>query len=212
MAKSRRTSVRKEPRQERSRETVEAITRATARILARDGYEAASTNRIADEAGVSVGSLYQYFPNKDAIVAALIDAHAEEMFEVFRAELASVATADLESAARAVVAAQVAAHKVNPRLHRVFLEQMPKVGMLDRLHEVQRRSEALVRLYLEARRDELRVTDLDLASFIVVIAVEAVTHTAVVGRAEHLDNPAFVDEVAALCVRYLRREERPRAR
>lgn len=203
MAATSKLAARKAPRQERSKDTVGSILRATARILTRDGYEGASTNRIAEVAGVSVGSLYQYFPSKDAIVAALIDAHCEEMFEVFRRELVAVAGADLEHAARAVVAAQIEAHKVNPRLHRVFLEQLPKVGMLKRFHEIGRRSEALVRTYLEARRGEMRPANLDLAAFLLVTTVEAVTHAAVIDQPERLDDPDFVPEVTALCVRYL---------
>jgi len=203
MVAARKLSARKEPRQERSKDTVGNILRAAARILTRDGYEGATTNRIAEVAGVSVGSLYQYFPNKDSIVAALIDDHCEEMFEVFRKELASLAGADLETAARGVVAAQVEAHKVNPKLHRVFLEQLPKVGMLERFHEINRRSELLVRTYLESRRDEIRPANLDLAAFLLVTAVEAVTHAAVLGRGEQLEASDFIDEVATLCVKYL---------
>jgi AcrR family transcriptional regulator len=63
---------RKKPRQPRSRFTVEAIVEAATRILERDGLVALNTNRVAEVAGVSVGSLYQYFPNKDALLAALI--------------------------------------------------------------------------------------------------------------------------------------------
>ncbi len=208
MAKDRRLSARKEPRQDRSRETVDGILRAAARILARDGYEAATTNRIAEVAGVSVGSLYQYFPNKDAIVAALVDAHSEAMFEVFRRELASLGDADLETAARRVVTAQLEAHKVDPRLHRVFVEQLPKMGMLARFHEITRRSVLLVRTWLEAHRDEVRPRNLDLAAFLLVTTVEALTHAAVLDQHERLHDPDFVDEVVALCVRYLDAGER----
>lgn len=71
------TSPRKSPRQERSRLTVERILDAAARIFQDQGYAGATTNEIADEAEVSVGSLYQYFPNKDAILVALTRRHIE---------------------------------------------------------------------------------------------------------------------------------------
>jgi AcrR family transcriptional regulator len=71
------TSPRKSPRQERSRRTVERILDASARIFQEDGYAGATTNEIACEAEVSVGSLYQYFPNKDAILVALTRRHIE---------------------------------------------------------------------------------------------------------------------------------------
>lgn len=64
---------RRTPTQRRSRETVAVILEAAARILASDGADALSTNHIAEVAGVSVGSLYQYFPDRDSLVAALVD-------------------------------------------------------------------------------------------------------------------------------------------
>ena len=68
---------RKVPGQARSRETVSVILEASARILESDGPRDFNTNAIAVKAGVSVGSLYQYFPNKDAIVLALIGSYEE---------------------------------------------------------------------------------------------------------------------------------------
>ena len=72
--------------------TVNALLEATARILIREGFDKASTNRIAEVAGVSVGSLYQYFPGKEALVAALIDRHNQEVMQVVRGELAQAMT------------------------------------------------------------------------------------------------------------------------
>ena len=62
---------RKRPLQERSRSTVDVVLEAAAQVLERDGYTATTTDLIAERAGVSIGTLYQYFPNKDAILLAL---------------------------------------------------------------------------------------------------------------------------------------------
>lgn len=67
-----RTAVRKRPTQARSSSMVEAILQAAAELLDHDAPESYTTNRIAARAGASIGSLYQYFPSKDAITAALI--------------------------------------------------------------------------------------------------------------------------------------------
>ncbi|HAE49181.1 MAG TPA: TetR family transcriptional regulator, partial [Tistrella mobilis] len=77
------TSPRKRPVQARSRATVETILDGAAHILIRDGFDRATTTRIAEAAGVGIGSLYQYFPSKEAVVAALIDRHAAALIRVF---------------------------------------------------------------------------------------------------------------------------------
>ena len=102
----------------------------------------------------------------------------------------------------------VDAHRVNPRLHRALVEQVPRVGRLENIQAIDREAYALVRAYLEAHANELSVPDLDVASFICVAAVEALTHAAVVNRPDVLTDKAgvLVDEVTRLVVRYLREQ------
>src|SRR5262245_9298377 len=207
MATKTRTNPRKPASQERLRLTVEALIGATARILMKDGYDRASTNRIADAAGVSIGSLYQYFPSKEALVAAVIDRHTQEMMQMLRNALVKVAMRPIEEAARELVRVMIEAHGVNPKLHRVLVEQVPRVGRLDNIEAMDREAYALVRSYLEAHRDELGVPDTDMAAFVCVTTVEALTHAAMVHRREVLSDErtdGFVDEVTALILRYLK--------
>src|SRR3546814_10706684 len=100
MARKLSTNPRKHASQARSRATVDALVEATARILVSEGYDLANTNRIAEKAGVSIGSLYQYFPGKDALVAAVIDRHKEEVMRVVRSALAEVDALPVEAAVR----------------------------------------------------------------------------------------------------------------
>ncbi len=81
--------MRKSPKQQRSRDMVERLLDATATCLATQGLDATTTNHIAEEAGVSIGSLYQYFDDKDALVHALLERMGREMRARFsqRAEL-----------------------------------------------------------------------------------------------------------------------------
>ncbi len=198
------TEPRKEPRQERARATVDAILSATARILVKEGYDRASTNKIAEAAGVSVGSLYQYFPSKEALVAALIERHSQEMMRCLE-EKAATTTADtpLRTVVRDVVQAMVDAHRVDPRLHRVLMEQVPRVGALKRLGEIDARALELIRAYLEMRRREVRPSNLKLASFLMASLVEAVTHGAVLLHHEYLADEMLVDETTEVICRYL---------
>jgi AcrR family transcriptional regulator len=208
MARKPATRPRKHASQERSRATVDALIEATARILVREGFDKASTNRIAEVAGVSVGSLYQYYPGKEALVAAVIDRHNQDIMQVVRGAAAQVAAQPVDKAVRRLVAVAIEAHRVNPKLHRVLAEQLPRTGRLADVETFNREAQALFRAYLESHRDELRVVDLDLAAFVCVTSIEALTHTAVLHRSDLLDDKAvatLVDEATRLVVGYLRR-------
>jgi AcrR family transcriptional regulator len=201
-----RTKPRKSPAQQRSQLTVAALLKATAHILVKEGYESASTNRIAEAAGVSIGSLYQYFPSKEALVAAVVDRHMQEMLQLLRAVVDGVREQPLEVATRELVRVMIDAHRVDPKLHRALVEQVPRVGRLENISAIDSEAYRLIRAYLEAHRDELRVPDLDLAAFVCVATVEALTHGAVVNRPDVLSDKAgvFTDEVTRLVVGYLR--------
>ncbi len=207
MARRPQTNPRKTASQKRSRLTVDALVEATARVLTKEGYDRASTNKIAAMAGVSIGSLYQYFPSKEALVAAVIERHTQELSRVVRDTFLKVASRPIDIAVRELITAAIEAHRVDPRLHRVLDEQIPRTGQLDNIDAVVRNACALFRGYLEAHRSEIDIADLDLAAFILVTTVEALTHAAVLHRPDILaDNKAmrFVDEVAGLVLRYLR--------
>ncbi|WP_312164827.1 TetR/AcrR family transcriptional regulator [Phenylobacterium sp.] len=201
------TNPRKNASQARSRATVDALVEATARILVREGFERASTNRIAAQAGVSIGSLYQYFPGKEALVAAVIARHNRDLMRVTGDALAQVAAAPIETGVRTLVAAAIEAHRIDPQLHRVLAEQTPRTGALADVELFHREAHGLFRGYLEDHRDELGDLDLDLAAFVCVTSIEALTHTAVIHRADILAGDAvatLVDEAARLVIGYLR--------
>ncbi len=205
MARRPQTNPRKKASQARSRATVDALIEATARVLIKEGYDRASTNKIADMAGVSIGSLYQYFPSKEALVAAVIERHTQELSDVVRGAMDRVASSPIEVAARALVSAGIVAHSADPKLHRVLAEQVPRVGRLENIDAAERNGRAFLRDYLEVHRDEIGIADLDLAAFILITTVEALTHNAVLRRPDLLEKPgAFVEEVTGLVLRFLR--------
>jgi AcrR family transcriptional regulator len=205
MARAVRTIPRKSASQQRSRAMVQTLLDATARVLVREGYDRASTNRIAAVAGVSVGSLYQYFPNKEALVAALVARHNRETLQLVRDALKRVTSSDLQTAMRELVKAAVDAHLVDPALHRIFAEQVPRMGQLAKIEALQREAFLLFRSYLEERRNEISVRDLDATTSICVTTVEALTHEFVINKPDILDGDRdrFIDEVTLLMVGYL---------
>ena len=207
MVRRPQSNPRKEASQARSRLTVDTLLEATARVLKKEGYDRASTNKIAAAAGVSIGSLYQYFPSKEALVAAVIERHTQELSQVVHKALLKVAGRPFEIAVRELVAAAIDAHRVDPKLHRVLAEEVPRTGRLENIEAVERNARKLFRDYLEAHRSKIAVADLDLAAFIFVTTVEALTHSAVLRNPDILADEkakAFVDEVTRLVLRYLR--------
>jgi len=198
-----KTTPRKRPRQHRSKATVETILTATARILIKHGFDGLTTNAVATAAGVSIGSLYQYFPNKEALVAALIEAHVEKMNKAVLAELSRVATLPVAEAARCVIELMIRAHAIDPKLHRVLTEQVPRVGRLGKLRELDEICHRMVAGLLAARHRELAIHDPDLAAFLLVSTIEAVVHRAALLYPHRLEDPRLIDEATLLVTRYL---------
>jgi AcrR family transcriptional regulator len=198
-----RTSPRKKPRQQRSQDTVDCILDATARVLCTTGYDRASTNRIALAAGVSVGSLYQYFPSKEALVAGLVERHTAQMTSLVKGKLAEVASAPLDVAVRTMIQSMFDAHAVDPKLHKVLIEQVPRIGKLEEVVGLEREVEVLVALLLESRRKELRRVKLGAAAFVLCQVVEAVTHAAVLAELEEPRRGEVAAELTDMVLRYL---------
>jgi AcrR family transcriptional regulator len=198
-----RTTPRKRPRQDRAKATVDSILEATARVLVKQGFDGLNTNAVATSAGVSIGSLYQYFPNKEALVSALLERHMEDMNAVVLAELTRVAKLPVAEAARCVVELSIKAHAVDPALHQVLTEQVPRVGKLAKLRDLDELCHRMVAGLLAARRHELAIRDPDMAAFIIVSAIESVIHRAALLYPQRLRDPRLIDETTLLVTRYL---------
>ena len=109
---------RKKPRQERSLVTYDAILEAATRIFGERGYAGATTNDIAELAGVSIGSLYQYFPNKDALIGALQSHHKHEIAAAVKTVLDAASDRSIRESVAALVGAWFAIHLRDVRFHR----------------------------------------------------------------------------------------------
>ncbi len=203
MAAKIRTAPRKNPRQQRSQEMVQKILDAASKVLVREGYDRATTNRIAKVAGISVGSLYQYFPNKESLVAALAARHSEAMWAVYMRSAQALAGQPLAVAAAEHIRKDIAAHAVDPKLHKVFVEQVPRVGTLEKVDEIGRKVVGLIRSRLDQHKDEIVPKDLDMATFVVFHVSQALVRAAIVEHPEYLEDSRLADEITAVVVRYL---------
>ena len=197
---------RKLPRQSRSRATVEAVITAAAQVLIEEGYEGATTARIAERAGVSIGSLYQYFPNKEALIASLIERHCEEIVATMRQALEDPAHATLEDGFRAVIRAGTTAHRLDPRLHKILNEQVPRVGKLARVMDTSRQITAAIERFLRAHAAELAAgRDPAVAAIVIETSIEALAHKAVIHRRDLLANGLIERETLRLITGYVSR-------
>ncbi len=198
-----RFRARKQPRQQRAVETRRAILDAAAHIFAEYGYAAGTTNRIAEAADLSIGSLYQYFPNKDAILSALTDAHVDAGTALLRERTAAGLPESLEDLLRLFVRASIDNHRNETRLHRVLFEEAPRSpALLDRLHQTEEDAVSSAKALLDSR-SEVTVADTGFAARMVVTTVESLTH-----RLLACDKPAdaeqLEDGIVTMLAGYLR--------
>src|SRR5580698_8674389 len=120
-----KTHHRREPQQRRARETVEAILDAVVRILKREGVAAVTTNHVAEVAGVSIGSVYQYFPDKRAIFSALHQRHIQQIDRIVETTLVEHAASSMDEFVSAMVEAMIDAHKTDPELYELLMTEVP---------------------------------------------------------------------------------------
>jgi AcrR family transcriptional regulator len=125
MKASERASTRREPKQQRARQTVDAVLEGVQRVLRRQGAEAITTNRVAEAAGVSIGSLYQYFPDKQAIFTALHDRHVDGVRQVIERTMIDCCAASLEELTRELVERLANVHAEDAELHEVISVAVP---------------------------------------------------------------------------------------
>jgi len=196
------TELRKAPRQSRSGATFDAVVEAAARILAEGGSPGLTTNRIARRAGVSVGSLYQYFPNKLAVVRALLER------EVGRAEALRPAALDdpsrpLGERLRAAVDWHCDASAADPRLSRALR------ALVDRALPASQRA-ALASLRAERTRrtvasmlQTVAGPDAERCAFVVEVCLDALVAAALARHPDWLRSDAFRAQVARLLSRHL---------
>lgn len=188
-ARKKRPQPRRSPIQGRAQHTVEAILKAAAQILERHGSDAATTNAIAGRAGVSIGSLYQYFADRDALIDELVRRHIEAMQVVLGEALAGIRTRPLPEAVAQLVAAIVASHRVAPRLHQALHQ-----ATTNRAHPTIDRFEAdLERLVAAAlcEQVELRLAAPELLANALVQALGGLVRATLRRNPERLDDPAM---------------------
>jgi AcrR family transcriptional regulator len=192
--------MRKEPRQARSRATVEAVVEAGARILSKQGWNGFTTNKVAEAAGVSIGSLYQYFPDKLSLVDAIRRRHIDDSLDAIRSALAE--TEALTVFVEALVTNLIEAHSLHPGLHRVLLDEVP--GLEAYRHPNHQIEAQYLSLFTQAAAiygSQSRDVAASTVGLVLSDAIDGVIHNA--ARRGRLHEPAIRDELVRLVCAYL---------
>ena len=204
MPKQAPTTARKQPRQARAQATVNAVLEATVQVLEREGLDAATTTRIAEVAGVSIGTLYQYFSHRDAIFNALQDREFDRAVALIEGILSS---GNLERSPRETVGAVVkglaATYAACPGLHRMLAIEGLRVAKAERVYAFDLRVISIIRHFLSATRAPLRRKNVDAAAFVAYQSVRATMLASLLERPPGLGQEELIAEVADLVLRYL---------
>lgn len=199
---------RNRPKQSRSRATVSAILDAMIRVLDQEGYEAATTTRVAEVAGVSIGTLYQYFSNRDAILDGLQDRELSRAWEFMEAVLNQAHRFSERELARTVIRGLLDLYAAAPGLHRVLVIEGLRVTPPDRVHAFDVRMVSTIRSFLVAGNLRVRRENLDAAAFVIFQSVRATMLARLLEAPANLDDDTLVEELTDLIVRYVVDESR----
>ncbi|MFH9419770.1 TetR/AcrR family transcriptional regulator [Streptomyces sp. NPDC017529] len=193
---------RKQPRQARAEATRQRILTAAAHVFAEYGYAAGTTNRIAERARVSIGSLYQYYPNKDAILMELVTRHLDAGIAAADSHRDGQLPESLEETIRLFVRTSIGNHLDDPQLLRVMAEQAPRAPeLLDKIYRHKQARTAYVH-DLIAGHPEVEVEDTQVAARLVVATIELVVHQ-LLAAPDPVDVTRFENELVAMLTGYL---------
>jgi AcrR family transcriptional regulator len=194
-----RAQVRRRPRQARSRAVVDAIVQATVELAAERGLENVSTDHIAARAGVSVGSVYQYFASKHVAIAEAIGRRAREGHDAMVAQLEVLATMSLEDSIALAVAFLVRWFAGDARTYaELFRHVGPAASRAELRAQLDRVVDATA--FLLARHPErLAGRDPALLAYVMSVACTRVVEDALVHRREALEDGALERELVAMC-------------
>lgn len=174
---------------------VETLLQATTRIIRKEGLDQLTTNRVAEVAGVSIGSLYQYFPNKESLLDALREKYDAQFMKRMARAYTGFDGGSLREGLRVFMRFIVDIHREDPQLHNALAPEIPG--------EQHQFIIEMVRESLAQRRDEIRRPDLEIAAYIAVEVGETLVHNTAVHSPERLEDPRFLEEVCDLMERYL---------
>lgn len=165
---------RKQPKQQRARNRVQKLLDATAELIETNGLEALTTNHIAERAGVNIASLYQYFPNKESILAALLESYLQEISKALNDVLVSQADLAIDESTRLWCLATLGYFRARPVVLQILMRFQQQPAEMPSAKGFEYRITETMRRFLLPRRAELAPPDIELAIQIAFTACSAV--------------------------------------
>lgn len=199
-----RLTPRKKPRQERSRALVDALVEAGSRVLSARGFRALSMKEVALRAGVSPGSLYQYFPDRAALVAEVVERLSERERAFHLERMATLShDAGLDEVLEALIRSAVAFQAREGALMREALRAMPHLGRHHLLVERVRLVADGLGALIAARAPHLSPRELELTVHVLVNTLHSLTHDGVLPRPAWLDDESLTRAMLGVAKGYL---------
>ena len=194
---------RKKPQQQRSRATIETIFEATIQVLLANGFDRTTTIQIADRAGVSIGSLYQYFPNKRALLAAIVRRHVGDVVDATAAACKSVRGQPIEAMCATMIAAFVDAKTRRPDISRALYLPTAAVNGDEIVKEESSRGARAVHDMLITASDA-KFEQPQIVSSVLVASIVGPTRAVIEAGGDRSTFDALKLHLTALCVGYLK--------
>jgi len=196
-------SPRKVPQQQRAQFTVDCILGAAESIIIKSGYDAATTNHIAEVAGVSIGSLYQYFSSKEAIAAALVENAVSKATEVLRECILANMGKPLAEAIRTIITVILSTRREYNFIFMLLPRQVPKLGKLSHNVTTEKFLYNTIRTFYHHHKHEIVVEDLEIAMFVAQHLVVGSIDAYLEDNSILITDEQLVDHIADAVVKYL---------
>ena len=202
-----RFTPRKRPIQRRSQATVDAILDAAAQVLRKKGYAKTTTNGIAERAGVSIGSLYEYFPNKDAVFATLQEKLHRAQLDSVIGQISIAEAASAKNVIKQVLSARISSALEQPDIVTLLQEQVPA-----HVFQAQREKDfnvftQLMAAFAEKHADQIRIKNIDTAISLGIQMVDLTISHLASHQPDLLRNPNVLHELTDMMCRYILKDD-----
>ncbi|MDE0853818.1 MAG: TetR/AcrR family transcriptional regulator [Nevskia sp.] len=196
--------MRKKPTQQRSQQAVEALIQATGQVIAEHGLDGLTTIKVAARAGISIGSLYQYFENKEALLAALQDRLTRELSDLVNRTAPPLLNADIETIVRSLLLAAFDFFESEQGLYLELLRNWYRLDIARGLHHFEQNMLEVTRAYLIAHARDLRLGNVPAQTFVVINSVVfTLLRYLSLPQRPLFDRAQLIEELTVLIARYV---------